>query len=164
MWLPATPPLMATRVDTLEPQPGPEPGSERPAGRKLTPREWARENLFGSTFDTILTIAFGLVLAWIVYRIGRFVFVDARWEVVERNMTNLMVGSYPRDEIWRLWAALFVLAAFLGFGTGAIGAQRRREREIEGYLSQATDAADLENRFRRLERAALRRQLVQVAE
>ena len=44
------------------------------------------------------------------------------------------------------------------------GAERRREREIEGYLSQATDAADLENRFRRLERAALRRQLVQVAE
>ena len=43
-------------------------------------------------------------------------------------------------------------------------AQRRREREIEGYLSQATDAADLENRFRRLERVALRRQLVQVAE
>jgi hypothetical protein len=43
-------------------------------------------------------------------------------------------------------------------------AQRRREREIEGYLSQATDAADLENRFRRLERVALRRQLVQVTE
>ena len=43
-------------------------------------------------------------------------------------------------------------------------AQRRREREIEGYLSQATDAADLENRLRRLERVALRRQLVQVAE
>ena len=118
---------MATRVDTLEPQPGPEPEPQRPAGRKLTPREWARENLFGSTLDTILTVAFGLVLAWIVYRIGRFVFVDARWEVVERNMTNLMVGSYPRDELWRLWAALFVLAAALGFGAGAIGAQRRRE-------------------------------------
>jgi hypothetical protein len=43
-------------------------------------------------------------------------------------------------------------------------AQRRREREIEGYLSQATDAADLENRLRRLERMALRRKLVQVAE
>jgi hypothetical protein len=43
-------------------------------------------------------------------------------------------------------------------------AQRRREREIEGYLSEATDAADLENRLRRLERVALRRQLVQVPE
>ena len=44
------------------------------------------------------------------------------------------------------------------------GAQRLREREIETYLSQATDAADLENRLRRLERASLRRQLLQVAE
>ncbi|HJT62683.1 MAG TPA: DUF3563 family protein [Burkholderiales bacterium] len=43
-------------------------------------------------------------------------------------------------------------------------AQRRREREIEGYLSQATDAADLENRLRRIERVALRRELLQVAE
>ena len=44
------------------------------------------------------------------------------------------------------------------------GAQRLREREIETYLSQATDAADLENRLRRLERASLRRQVLQVAE
>ena len=43
-------------------------------------------------------------------------------------------------------------------------AQRRHEREIEGYLSQATDAADLENRLRRLERVTLRRELVQIAE
>lgn len=32
-------------------------------------------------------------------------------------------------------------------------AHRCREREIEGYLSQATDAADLESRIRRLERS-----------
>jgi hypothetical protein len=44
------------------------------------------------------------------------------------------------------------------------GAQRLREREIESYLSQATDAADLENRLRLLERASLRRQVLQVAE
>ena len=43
-------------------------------------------------------------------------------------------------------------------------AQRLGEREIESYLSEATDAADLENRLRRLERASLRRQLLQVAE
>ncbi len=118
---------MVTRVDTLEPMPGPEPEPEGPPGRKLTPREWMRANLFGSKLDTVLTVLFGLLLAWLVYRVGKFVFVDARWEVVERNITNLMVGSYPRDEIWRLWAALFVLAAFLGWGAAAIGMQRRRE-------------------------------------
>jgi general L-amino acid transport system permease protein len=114
---------MATRVDTLEPMPEPE----RPPTRKLTPREWVRENLFGSTFDAILTVLFALLLAWVAYRVGKFVFFDARWEVVERNITNLMVGGFPRDELWRLWAALFVLAAVLGFGAGAVGVQRRRE-------------------------------------
>ncbi len=48
---------MATRVDTLEPMPGPEPEPEGPPGRKLTPREWMRENLFGSKLDTVLTVA-----------------------------------------------------------------------------------------------------------
>ena len=95
--------------------------------RKLSPSEWVRANLFGSRLDTILTVVFSLLVLWAVYRIGRFVLVDARWEIVERNITNLVVGSFPRDQISRLWAALFVLAAALGFGAGAFGAQRRRE-------------------------------------
>jgi hypothetical protein len=36
-------------------------------------------------------------------------------------------------------------------------ARTLREREIESYLSQASDAVDLENRVRNLERAVLRR-------
>lgn len=101
--------------------------SERPPTRKLSPSEWARANLFGSRLDTVLTIVFTALLVWVVYRVGRFVLVDARWEIVERNITNLLVGSFPRDQLSRLWAALFVLAAALGFGAGAFGAQRRRE-------------------------------------
>ena len=113
---------MATQIDALEPL----PIREEPPERRLPPRQWLRENLFGSVFDSVLTIVFGLFLAWAAYRIGKFVFVDADWEIVERNVTTLMVGSFPRDELWRVWAALFVLAASLGFGAGAIGAQRRR--------------------------------------
>jgi general L-amino acid transport system permease protein len=113
---------MATQIDALEPLPLPE----GPPERRLPPRQWIRENLFGSVFDSVLTVAFGLFLAWAAYRIGKFVLVDADWEIIERNLTTLMVGSFPRDELWRVWAALFVLAASLGFGAGAIGAQRRR--------------------------------------
>jgi general L-amino acid transport system permease protein len=125
---------MVTRVDTLEPLPAPEP--DRPPGRRLSPREWMRQNLFGSALDTVLTVIFAVILAWIVYRVGKFVLADARWEIVERNITNLMVGSFPREEFWRLWAALFVLAAAFGFGMGAIGARRRREVE-EGRALRA---------------------------
>ena len=124
---------MATQIDALEPLPLPE----GPPERRLPPRQWIRENLFGSVFDTVLTVVLGLFLAWAAYRIGKFVFVDAEWEIVERNLTTLMVGSFPRDELWRVWAALFVLAASLGFGAGAIGAQRRRE-VAEGRAEPAT--------------------------
>jgi general L-amino acid transport system permease protein len=112
-----------TQVDALEPRPVPE----GPPGRRLPPRQWVRENLFGSAFDAVLTVVFAVFLAWAGYRIAKFVFVDADWEIVERNLTTLLVGSYPRDELWRIWAALFLLAASLGFGAGAVGAQRRRE-------------------------------------
>ena len=129
---------MATRVDTLEPVPAPE----RPPERRLPPREWARENLFGTPFDTFLTIAFGLLLAWLAYRLGRFVFVDARWEIIDRNITNLMVSRFPRDELWRVWAALVVLAASLGLGAGTAAAARRREVE-EGRAAPPARASVL---------------------
>ena len=124
----------ATRVDTLEPIPVLEP--EGPPTRRLPPREWARENLFSSRLNTALTVVFGLVLAWIVYRVGRFVLVDARWLIIERNITNLMVFHFPRGELWRVWAALYVLAGAIGFGVGAAG--RRRSLEVqEGRAAKA---------------------------
>lgn len=117
--------MTATRIDTLEPIPIPE----RPPEEHLSPRDWARKNLFGSRLDTVLTIVFGLVVAWLVYRLGKFVFVDARWEIIERNITNLMVSRFPRDELWRVWGALLVLGPSLGFGAGTAAAARRREVE-----------------------------------
>ncbi|HXV57922.1 MAG TPA: amino acid ABC transporter permease [Gaiellaceae bacterium] len=114
---------MATRVDTLEPIPAPE----GPPDRRLPPREWARKNLFATRLDTVLTVVFALVAAWLLYRLGKFVFVDARWEIIERNITNLMVSRFPRDELWRVWAALLVLGPALGFGAGSAAAARRRE-------------------------------------
>ena len=99
----------------------PVPVPEQPT-RSLTPRAWARENLFSGPVNTAVTILFGLLLAWVAYRALWFVFVDARWEIVERNIENLLVFRYPRDELWRLWGALFVLAGGLGLAAG-IGAR-----------------------------------------
>jgi general L-amino acid transport system permease protein len=96
-----------------EPLPLPDPPR-----RRLGPRAWARENLFSGPVNTAVTIVFGLLLAWVLYRIGRFVLVDARWEIIQRNIENLLVFRYPRDELWRLWGALFVLAAGFGLAAG----------------------------------------------
>lgn len=116
-----------TTAGPMAEEPRPAPPSERPIVPRGNLADWARKNLFGTWFDTLLTVVFSLLLAWVVYRLGRLVFFDARWEIIERNITNLMVSRYPRDELNRLWLALFVLAATLGFGGGVTAAARRRE-------------------------------------
>jgi general L-amino acid transport system permease protein len=88
-----------------------------------------RENLLGTWWNAVLTVLAALLLGWLLYTAARFVFVDARWEIVERNLTNLLVFRFPRDELWRLWAALFVLAASFGWAAGV--AARARAREVE---------------------------------
>jgi general L-amino acid transport system permease protein len=108
-------------------EPIPVPEREGPPIRKIGARRWFRDNLFSSPFNSALTIVFGLILAWASYRIVRFVLVDARWEIIERNITNLMVFHFDRDELWRVWVALFLLAAAAGLAVRAVGERRAVE-------------------------------------
>jgi general L-amino acid transport system permease protein len=94
----------------------------------LTPQEWARENLFSTWWNGLLTVVFGAALAWALYKVARFVVVDAEWEIVERNLRNFMVFHFPREETWRVWAALFIVAGAVGLGAGA--AATRREVDV----------------------------------
>ncbi len=109
-----------------EPVPVPETS---PPVRRVGPREWARENLFRSRLDIVLTIVFTAILTLALYRAGRFVLVDARWDVIDRNLTNLLVFRFPRDELWRVWTALFILAATFGVAAGS--AARTRDQAVE---------------------------------
>ena len=118
----------ATQIGTLEPLPVPEAG---PPLRQIGARRWIKENLFSTWYNAVLTVVFGVLLAYAVYRISKFVFFDARWEVIDRNIRLLMVFRFPSEETWRLWAALFVLAASFGLGAGA-GARVRAEEVGEG--------------------------------
>lgn len=106
------------------------PSRERvaPPARRMPPRRWLRENLFSSWFNGLLTVLFAALLGWALCRLARFVFVDARWEIAEVNLTNLLVFRFPRDEIWRLWTALYLLATAFGFGAGV--AVRARDDEV----------------------------------
>ena len=128
------------QAGALEPIPVREP--EGPPTRRRSPAEWVRENLFGGPLDTILTLVFGALLAWAIWRVATFVFVDARWEIIERNITSLMVGGFPRDELWRVWAALLILAASLGWGAGAL-VVRRRLAVAEGREARGDRTAGL---------------------
>lgn len=111
-----------------------EPEPRTPPVRQVTAAEWVQANLFNSWLNGVLTVAFGAVLAWATFRVLRFMLVGADWEIVRRNLRLFMVGRYPGDELWRPWAATYVIAALLGLTWGVAmraGREQRRARLIE---------------------------------
>ncbi|MGH9229218.1 MAG: amino acid ABC transporter permease [Acidimicrobiales bacterium] len=124
---------MASTTDFLAEPLAPAHEPEPPV-RGLTPREWVRANLASSPFNAALTAVIGLAVGWVVYRLARWVFVTADWAVVRVNLRLFMVGRFPADELWRLWAAGYILVATLGLCVGALTASMRRPTSSGGEV------------------------------
>ena len=75
---------------------------------------WMRKNLFGSWYDTLLTVIGVVVVYWAVKGFLTWVFTTAEWEVVTVNARLLFIGQYPLEQAGRLWVWL----AFLVFLSG----------------------------------------------
>ncbi|MCJ7724817.1 MAG: ABC transporter permease subunit, partial [Acidimicrobiia bacterium] len=113
---------------------------------RLGPRQWARENLFSNWWNGAITVVLGALFLYFGVRVMRFIFVTAEWEIVRRNLTNFMVGRFPREDLWRVWSSTFVL---LLFGTMAAGAWHTSaaERAAEAGLEHSTPS--LRDRLKR---------------
>ncbi|MEL7207969.1 MAG: ABC transporter permease subunit, partial [Actinomycetota bacterium] len=86
------------------------------------PREVLRENLFKDTKNTVLTLLFGAVILFVLFRTVNFVFITARWEVIyDGPLEFYMVGKdFGRTGISfeMLWAGIYTAAFALGLGSG----------------------------------------------
>ncbi|MGH9112191.1 MAG: amino acid ABC transporter permease [Acidimicrobiales bacterium] len=102
----------------------PVPEREPPA-RDLSPRQWARANLASTPVNAATTFVIGAAVAWVVYRLARWVFVTADWAIVRVNLRLFMVGLFPADELWRLWVAGYVLVSTVALAAGALAATLR---------------------------------------
>lgn len=101
-----------------------------PPTERYTILGWLRKNLFGSVGDSLLTI----LAIWLTYAMLQptltWAFGEARWLVVANNLKLFMVGRYPVEELWRVWAVLYLLALVIGLAWGAWV----KGREISGYV------------------------------
>lgn len=90
----------------------------KPPQLTLGPLAWLRKNLFSTWYNILLTF-FGL---WLVYAIFKpalqWATTEARWGVIEANLTLFMIGLYPREQIGRVWLTIFLLAALIGLSWG----------------------------------------------
>jgi len=86
---------------------------------------WLRRNLFSGLVSSIVTIALGAALAWLVLQIGGWAVTEARWSVVTDNLRIFLVGRYPTEEAWRIWMSLAILSVLSGLSAGRYGRTAR---------------------------------------
>lgn len=86
----------------------------RPPRLIVGPLAWLRKNLFSTWYNVALTF----LAAWLLYLLLRpaveWATTEARWGVIEANLTLFMIGQYPREQIGRVWLCIYLFAALLG--------------------------------------------------
>ena len=96
------------------------------------PVGWLRENLFNTWYNVLLT-CIALTLLILVFKgFLTWAFTEAEWSVIPANLQLFAVGSYPREQIWRVWSVIYVLAVLLGLSAGIWGNLVRRFAFILG--------------------------------
>lgn len=123
---------MATGLDPALEEPRPIPEERRALPGEENPVRWVRANLFNNALNSVLTVVFSLLLGFALFRAARFVIVSGRWEIIEANLANYMLGRFTRAEIFRVWIVLYLGAASIGTGIGlssrTVGSPSLRER------------------------------------
>ncbi len=111
-------------------------------------RKWLRKNLFATWLDSALTIVFGAIAVYLIVRSLAFVFVNARWEIIQVNLKLLLVGRWPTAHLLRLAVAVSVLALWGGLIAGLVAArQNRRGTSSIAGMTTRERLYDLMRRF-----------------
>ena len=90
----------------------------KPPVTVVGPLAWLRKNLFSTWYNVLFT----LLILWLLFTLLKPAYewatTEARWGVIEANLTLFMVGQYPREQIGRVWLCIFLLAGLIGFSWG----------------------------------------------
>jgi len=90
----------------------------KPPVLTIGPMAWIRKNLFSTWYNALLT----LFVVWLLYVSLRPAIqwsrTEAIWGVLEANLTLFMIGQYPRDQMWRVWLTIHLLAGMIGLSWG----------------------------------------------
>ena len=87
--------------------------------------DWLKKNLFSPWYNAVLTVVTVLVLWSAGSQFFRWA-LNAKWKVVTDNLRLFMVGSYPPDQVWRVWSVVLMMGALLGLSAGIWGGAIRR--------------------------------------
>ena len=85
------------------------------------PTRWLKDNLFNSWYNVLLSCLMLVVLFFTFKGFLTWAFLEAKWGVIPANLQLFAVGSYPREQIWRVWSVIYILCVFVGLSAGIWG-------------------------------------------
>ncbi len=90
----------------------------QPPRSSIGPLAWLRKNLFSTWYNNLLTI-FGAIAVFTLLRSAlTWATTEAKWGAITSNLTLFMLGQYPREQLWRIWIAIYLLTLLLGLSWG----------------------------------------------
>ena len=93
----------------------------RPPTNTKGPARWLKDNLFNTWYNTLLT-CLALVFLFFVFKgILTWTFTEAKWSVIPANLQLFAIGAYPREQIWHIWGAIYILCVLVGLSAGIWG-------------------------------------------
>ncbi len=98
------------------------------------PLKWARENLFSSILNSILTLILFPGVLYLLYLVFHWILIEADWRAVVQFPLLYAVGQYPREELWRVGVVFSGLIFMLGISWGRWGGLLRSIALVAGGL------------------------------
>jgi len=107
---------------------------------------WLRRNLFRTPLDGVLTVVFGAISIWLLYKTLSFIFVTGRWDIIRVNLRLLMIGRFPEVHVLRIAVTMVALAGWVGLLAGFVRGRQVRSGKVPAddrfTLGRAADIAE----------------------
>lgn len=103
-----------------------EPITKSPPVLLVGPIAWIRKNLFGSVFDTILTIVGTLVVVSVLTTFVSWAVTSANWFVVTFNLRQFLIGRFEPAAEWRVQVLALIVAFVIGWALATWARLSRR--------------------------------------
>ena len=82
---------------------------------------WIKDNLFNTGYNALLTCLALVCLFFAFKGLLTWAFTAAEWDVIPANLRLFAVGSYPQEQIWRVWSVIYILGVLAGVSAGIWG-------------------------------------------
>jgi general L-amino acid transport system permease protein len=117
-----------------------------PLHSATSPGEWVRKNLFPNWYNSILTIVFGLLIAWVLVSLLGFV-IGIDTEIIRVNLKLYMTGRFPSEQLHRLWIGAYIAVVGIAFFSKAIVRNAKTKADEAGLPYVHSSPQEVLRRF-----------------